>query len=431
MRKVRTFTSKKQYISLLVSFVMSISLFSCSAKSDETQSAEEESTEAQTLNISDPDYYTRFKDQNISINVYNWGEYISTGADEGTLNVNAEFTKLTGIKVNYTNYATNEELYAKLKGGGATYDVIIPSDYMINKMIKEGMVQKLDLDNIPNYKYIMPNFQNLEYDPDNEYSVPYTWGTVGIIYDETVVDIPEDEIDWDILWNEDYADNILMFDNPRDAFAIAEIKNGFSLNTESTEELQKAADDLTKQKSVVQAYVMDEIFDKMGAGDAVIAPYYAGDAVTIMEENDSLNFVVPKSGTNLFVDAMCIPSTAKQKEAAEMYINFMCEPDIAYANIDYISYSTPHSAAYEMLDDDVKNNPVAYPDQDFIADKTTVFVNLSDEANHEMQTLWTEMKSAEDENEHNWIMPVFLIACIIFMIVVQIRRHIKKKQDIF
>lgn len=422
---------KKKYFSLIAAAVMAVSLVSCSSEKETVTEDESESKEAQTLTVSDPEYYTKFKDQNISINVYNWGEYISTGAEEGTLNVNSEFTKLTGIKVNYTNYATNEELYAKLKGGGASYDIIIPSDYMINKMIKEGMVQKLDFDNIPNFKYIMPNFRNLEYDPENEYSVPYTWGTVGIIYDETMVDIPQDEIDWDLLWNEDYADNVLMFDNPRDAFAIAEIKNGFSLNTEDPEELKAAAEDLTAQKKIVQAYVMDEIFDKMGAGDALIAPYYAGDALTIMEENDSLNFVVPKSGTNLFVDAMCIPASSKQKEAAEMYINFMCEPDIAYANIDYICYSTPHSAAFEMLDEEVSSNPISYPDDEFIADKTTVFVNLSDEANMDMQTLWTEMKSAQDENENTWIMPVFLIGCIVFMVIVQIRRHIKSKQDIF
>ncbi|WP_294407243.1 spermidine/putrescine ABC transporter substrate-binding protein [uncultured Ruminococcus sp.] len=422
---------KKKYFSLIAAAVMAVSLVSCSSEKETVTEDESESTEAQTLTVSDPEYYTKFKDQNISINVYNWGEYISTGAEEGTLNVNSEFTKLTGIKVNYTNYATNEELYAKLKGGGASYDIIIPSDYMINKMIKEGMVQKLDFDNIPNFKYIMPNFRNLEYDPENEYSVPYTWGTVGIIYDETMVDIPQDEIDWDLLWNEDYADNVLMFDNPRDAFAIAEIKNGFSLNTEDPEELKAAAEDLTAQKKIVQAYVMDEIFDKMGAGDALIAPYYAGDALAIMEENDSLNFVVPKSGTNLFVDAMCIPASSKQKEAAEMYINFMCEPDIAYANIDHICYSTPNSAAFEMLDEEVSSNPISYPDDEFIADKTTVFVNLSDEANMDMQTLWTEMKSAQDENENTWIMPVFLIWCIVFMVIVQIRRHIKSKQDIF
>lgn len=399
-------------------------------KSDET-SEEEEVSAAQTLTVEDIDYYTRFKDDNISINVYNWGEYICTGADEGTLDVNAEFTKLTGIKVNYTNYATNEELYAKLKGGGASYDVIIPSDYMINKMIKEDMIQALDFDNIPNYKYIMDNFKNLEYDPGNEYSVPYTWGTVGIIYDTTMVDIDEEDIDWNLLWNEDYADQILMFDNPRDAFAIAEIAGGYSINTEDSDELTAAAEMLKDQKKIVQGYVMDEIFDKMGAGDALIAPYYAGDALTILEENEDLNFVVPKSGTNLFVDAMCIPKTSKQKEAAEMYINFMCEPDIAYANIDYICYSTPHSEAFNMLDEDTRSNPISYPDEEFIAEKTTVFVNLSDEANKEMQDLWTDMKSAEDENANTWLMPLFLILCILLIIFTLIRRHIKNKKDIF
>ncbi len=424
---------KKKYLSLLLSTVLITGIFSgCSGDGANANEADEEDeSEAQTLSVEDMDYYTRFKDDNISINVYNWGEYISTGADEGTLNVNAEFTKLTGIKVNYTNYATNEELYAKLKGGGATYDVIIPSDYMISKMIKENMVQKLNFDNIPNFSYIMDNFRNLAYDPENEYSVPYTWGTVGIIYNKDLVDIDKSEIDWDILWNEDYLDQILMFDNPRDAFAIAEIMLGYSINTENTDELAAASEKLKEQKRVVQAYVMDEIFDKMGAGDALLAPYYAGDALTILEENEDLDFVVPKSGTNLFIDAMCIPVGAKQKEAAEMYINFMCEPDIAYANIDYICYSTPHSAAFEMLDEETQQSTVSYPDDDYIAANTTVFVNLSDEASREMQTLWTEMKSAEDENANTWIVPVFLLVCIGIIVFVLIRRHIKKKKDIF
>ena len=424
---------KKKYLSLLLSAVLITGIFSgCSGDGANANEADEEDeSEAQTLSVEDMDYYTRFKDDNISINVYNWGEYISTGAEEGTLNVNAEFTKLTGIKVNYTNYATNEELYAKLKGGGATYDVIIPSDYMISKMIKENMVQKLNFDNIPNFSYIMDNFRNLAYDPENEYSVPYTWGTVGIIYNKDLVDIDKSEIDWDILWNEDYLDQILMFDNPRDAFAIAEIMLGYSINTENTDELTAASEKLKEQKRMVQAYVMDEIFDKMGAGDALLAPYYAGDALTILEENEDLDFVVPKSGTNLFIDAMCIPVGAKQKEAAEMYINFMCEPDIAYANIDYICYSTPHSAAFEMLDEETQQSTVSYPDDDYIAANTTVFVNLSDEASREMQTLWTEMKSAEDENANTWIVPVFLLVCIGIIVFVLIRRHIKKKKDIF
>lgn len=425
---------KNRIIKPLCAVLCAALLAGCSAGADtqEDSTAEEtEESEQQTLTVSDPDYYTRFKGQDISINVYNWGEYISTGSEAGTLNVNAEFTKLTGIKVNYTNYATNEELYAKLKGGGANYDVIIPSDYMISKMIKEDMLQPLDMSNIPNFQYIMPSFVDPAYDPENLYSVPYTWGTVGLIYNTTMVDIPEEDIDWDILWNPDYADQILMFDNPRDAFAIAEIMMGYSLNTEDEVELTAAANKLKEQKSVVQAYVMDEIFDKMAANDAWIAPYYAGDALTILEENEDLAFVVPKSGTNLFVDAMCIPAGAKQKEAAEMYINFMCEPDIAYANIDYICYSTPHSAAYEMLDEETRNNPVSYPGDDYLNANTTIFVNLSDEANLLMQTLWTEMKSAENETPNRWLVPVFLLLCLGGIIFTLIRRHIKNKKDIY
>ncbi len=422
---------KKRIFAVCMLALSCMSILGGCSSSKDAAVEEEEEVYQQTLTVSDPEYYTRFKDDGISINVYNWGEYISTGADEGTLDVNGEFEKLTGIKVNYTNFATNEELYAKLKGGGATYDIIIPSDYMISKMIKEDMVQELNFDNIPNFSYIMDKFRNMAYDPENAYSVPYTWGTVGIIYDETMIDMDEEDIDWDILWDETYTDQILMFDNPRDAFAIAEIMLGYSLNTENPEELADAADKLKEQKKFVQAYVMDEIFDKMAAGDALIAPYYAGDALTIMEDNDCLNFVVPKSGTNLFVDAMCIPTGAKQKEAAEMYINFMCEPDIAYANIDYICYSTPHSAAFEMLDEEVQNDPISYPDEELIAERTDVFVNLSDDANELMQDLWTEMKSAEDEAVNRWIMPVFLILCMATVVFVLIRRHLKSKKDIF
>lgn len=425
----------KKYLRNACAALCALALTGCAAGSPAEGTADSaeatEEAEAQTLTVEDMDYYTRFRGQDISINVYNWGEYISTGADEGTLNVNAEFTKLTGIKVNYTNYATNEELYAKLKGGGANYDVIIPSDYMISKMIKENMLQPLDMDNIPNFRYIMPTFVDPAYDPENAYSVPYTWGTVGIIYNTSMIDIPREDIDWDILWNPDYADQILMFDNPRDAFAIAEIMMGYSLNTEDPVELSAAANKLKEQKSVVQAYVMDEIFDKMAANDAWLAPYYAGDALTILEDNEDLDFAVPKSGTNLFVDAMCIPAGAKQKEAAEMYINFMCEPDIAYANIDYICYSTPHSAAYEMLDEETRSNPVSYPGDEYLDENTTIFVNLSDEANLQMQTLWTEMKSAEADSPNRWIVPVFLLLCLALIVFTLIRRHVKKKKDIY
>lgn len=417
----------KKILSLLTAALIVLSVSGCHYQHINEGS---EDSEPQTLTVANPGYYTRFKDKGISINVYNWGEYISDGSDD-LLDVNSEFTKLTGIQVNYTTYATNEELYAKLKGGGSDYDVVIPSDYMISRMIKEGMLNKLDYSNIPNFKNIMDNFKNLEYDPDNSYSVPYTWGTVGIIYDNTAVDIDEEDIDWDILWNEEYRDRILMFDNPRDAFAIAETLLGYSLNTEDSGELKQAAAKLLEQKKLVQSYVMDEIFDKMGAGEAALAPYYAGDAVSLMDEYDHLSFAIPKSGTNLFIDAMCIPKCASQQEAAEMYINFMCEPDIAYATTSYIGYSTPNSAAFDMLDDEVKEDKISYPDDDFIAEKTTVFKNLSDDANLEMQKLWTDMKSTQEYSKNMWIVPVFLLSCILLSIAIIIRRHLKRKKDIF
>lgn len=416
--------AKKVFLLFLVMIAL---LCGCSHVEEENPEVEEE-TENITLNVSDEDYYKSLADKNITLNVYNWGEYISDGND-GTINVNEEFTKLTGIKVNYTTYATNEELYAKLKGGGSSYDIIIPSDYMISRMIKENMLQELDYSKIPNMKNINPTFLNPEYDAQQRFSVPYTWGTVGIIYDNTVVD--EENIDWDILWDEDYAGRILMFDNPRDAFAIAQTILGFDLNTEDSNELEQAAEKLKEQKKVVQAYVMDEIFDKMGAGEAIIAPYYAGDAKTLMDEFEDLSFVIPESGTNLFVDAICIPKTSRNIEAAQMYINFMCEPDIAYSTTQYIGYSTPNEAAFDMLSEEEQNDECSYPNEEFLNTKTTVFKNLSDEANKEMQDLWTQMKSAEEQTPNKVIVPVFMFICILMSCIILIKRYLKSKKDIF
>lgn len=412
---------------ILIAITALMILLACGCSHIEESGETEE--EIKTLHIADKEYYSRLKGQDISINVYNWGEYIPDGSEDGVLNLNEEFTNLTGIKVNYSTYATNEELYAKLKGGGSTYDIIIPSDYMISRMIKEDMLEPLDMENIPNFGNIMENFRSNEYDPDSRYSVPYTWGTVGLIYDKTAID--GGNLGWDALWNEEYAGSVLMFDNPRDAFAIAENMLGYSLNTENPDALKKASEKLTEQKKIIQAYVMDEIFDKMGAGEAIIAPYYAGDAVTLMDEFENLGFVIPKSGTNLFIDAVCIPKGCRNKEAAEMYINFLCEGDIAYAVTNFIGYSTPNQAAYEMLDDEVKNDGISYPDDNFINEKTEVFRNLSDEANLEMQTLWTEMKSSEEQTPNKVIVPAFMAVCVIASLVILIRRYIRKKKDIF
>ena len=377
------------------------------------------------IEVEDEDYYQKFQGQNISINVYNWGEYISDGAEEGTIKVNKEFEELTGIKVNYSTYASNEELYAKLKSGGASYDIIIPSDYMIGRMVKEDMLEPLNFENIPNFQHINEQFVNPAYDPDNAYSVPYTWGTVGIIYNTTMVDGDVDS--WDILWDARYMGDILMFANSRDAFAIAQKRLGYSFNSGNADELEKAAESLKEQKPLVQAYVMDEIFDKMQAGEAALAPYYAGDAITMIADNPDLAFAFPKEGTNRFVDAICIPKGSQQKEAAEMYINFLCEPEVGLANCEYIGYSTPNDGAMELLDDEVKNNPIAYP-SDEILENTETFLSLPDDANRLMDKLWTDIMST-NEGANQWIIPVFLVLCIVASIVINVVRRIRKKRE--
>ncbi|MDD2993412.1 MAG: spermidine/putrescine ABC transporter substrate-binding protein [Pygmaiobacter sp.] len=373
----------------------------------------------------DPSYnWERFKGQDVTLNVYNWGLYISDGSDGG-MDINKEFEDLTGIKVNYTTYDTNESLYAKLKSGGANYDVIVPSDYMIGKMSKEGMLAKLNFDNIPNFAMIGEQYKGLDYDPNAEYSVPYTWGVVGIVYNKTMVKGTIDS--WNALWDEQYKGNVLMFNNSRDAFAIAFKKLGMSLNPSSADEIQKAAQELKKQKGVVQAYVMDEIFDKMEGGEAALAPYYAGDAITMIGENPDLAFAIPKEGTNYFVDAMCVPATSTQKEAAEMYINFMCETQVALANCEFIGYSTPQVNAEELLPDELKNSPIMYPPKEVLAN-TETFNVLPDELNQAMDEAWSDVKSY-DEKGNDLLIPGVLAIAVVGIAVVFWRKSVKKKRN--
>ena len=355
----------------------------------------------------------------VTINVYNWGQYISDGTDD-YIDVNRAFTEATGIEVNYMTFDTNESLYTKLKTGGSTYDVIVPSDYMAGRLIDEGMVQKLDFDNIPNYQYVGEAYKSTAYDPDNEYSVPYTWGTVGVIYNKKYVD-EKDLGSWNLLWNSKYAGKILMFDNNRDAFSIAEASLGYSLNTQDPQELRNCADYLEQQKPLVQQYVMDQIFDKMESGEAWLAPYYSGDAGTLVENNDNIKFIVPEEGTNYFVDAMCIPATAEHKKEAELYINFMCDPEIAGANMDFVGYATPETAAKDYLDPDAVANPIYYPDQD-VLDRTEVFVNLPSETSNLLDTLWAEVKMGGPGQS------AVLIAIILVFLAVYIAIIIWKKQ---
>lgn len=335
---------------------------------------------------------TGCSDDAVTINVYSWGEYISDGSDD-SMDVIEEFTKQTGIRVNYTTYSTNEELYAKLSAGGSDYDVIVPSDYMIGKLINEGMLQKLDYSNIPNYQYIDESFKGLNYDAGNEYTVPYMWGTVGIFYNKTMVDEADlKEQSWDILWNEKYSGKIFMFDNPRDSFAIALKKLGYSMNTTDENEIREAYNALTEQKPLLQGYLMDQIFNKMANNEAALAPYYAGDYIMMSEDNENVGYFVPKEGTNRFVDAMCIPVGGKHKTEAEMFINFMCETEISVANSEYIGYSTPVSTALEQLDPEIANNPIYYPSAETLAN-TELFITLPNETYALMEELWIKLKA--------------------------------------
>ncbi|HBN81757.1 MAG TPA: spermidine/putrescine ABC transporter substrate-binding protein [Ruminococcaceae bacterium] len=360
-----------------------------------------------------------------TINVYNWGEYISNGVD-GSLDVNKEFTKRTGIQVNYTTFESNENLYAKLVSGGANYDVIIPSDYMISKLTAEGMLEKLDFRNIPNFRYIDKQFQNPVYDPKNEYSVPYTWGVVGIFYNKKYV---KEKVDsWKILWDEKYAGKILMFDNPRDAFGIAQKILGYSYNSTDPAQWEEAAMLLKRQKPLVQAYVMDQIFDKMSSGDAWLAPYYAGDAATLVEDNPDIGFAIPeKEGTNFFVDAVCIPKGSRHKAAAEAYINFLCDPEIAAANVDYIGYSTPESAAKKLLPKEVVDNPIFYPDQK-ILNRSEIFTNLPDDTNRLLDTLWAEVKMG-GPGQTATLVAVLAVFLLVYLGILLYKRR-KRKQEL-
>lgn len=329
-------------------------------------------------------------DTSITLNVYNWGEYIDP-------EVNDLFTAETGIRVNYKNFTDNESMYAVLSSGAASYDIIVPSDYMVGKLIQNGMLAKLDFDNIPNFKYISDDFKNLEYDPENAYSVPYTWGTVGIFYNTKYVDEEDVAQGWDLLWNEKYRGRIFMFDNQRDAFGIALNKCGYSMNTTDPAHWDAAYEALVEQKPLLHQYVMDQVFDKMINEEGWIAPYYSGDGIIMMDEeegNPAIDFFVPESGTNRFVDALCVPADSPHKREAEEYINFLCRTDIALMNAEYIGYSTPHTEAQNLLDPEIGQNENFYPSEEVLK-KTEIFLTLPQETGAYMDQLWMRLKLAD------------------------------------
>lgn len=372
------------------------------------------------LNVENEDYYAQFRGKGITLNVFNWGEYISDGSED-TMDVLEEFEKISGIKVVYNNYETNEDLYAKLSASrdNPQYDIIIPSDYMISRMIREDMLEKINFENVPNISMVYDKYRYPDFDKTGEYSVPYTWGTVGIVYNTKYVD-EEDIGTWDLLWNRKYAGNILMFSNSRDAYGVALKKLGYSLNSTNRDEIEDATEILKSQRAVNQAYVMDQTFDKMENESAYIAPYYAGDCLSMMENNENLAFFYPEEGFNIFIDSICIPKGAKHKAAAEAFINFLCETEVAVANCEYICYFTPHIKAAEILEFDERIYPT-----DSQLETAESYIALPDSINSIYDSSWIEVRSSLDISELV-IVGIILGLALSLLIILTIHRHMKK-----
>ncbi|MCH5170142.1 MAG: ABC transporter substrate-binding protein [Oscillospiraceae bacterium] len=374
------------------------------------------------------EYYKNLGLQGTKLNVYNWGEYIS---DE-EVDVVKEFERLTGCTVNYTTFESNENMYSKLSGGGVSYDIIVPSDYIVEKLITEGMIEKIDFNNIPNYAkyfdseqygYLLEDEVNGEAIKD--YAVIYNIGTTILIYNTKYVKEKPDS--WSVLWDEQYKGKVLMFNNPRDSFAIAQFMLGQDLNSTDTADWDAAADLLKEQREKVQpSYVMDEVFIKMESGDYYFATYYAGDYELMYENNPDLDYVFPKEGVNSFYDAFCIPTGTQNKKGAEAFINFMMEPEIALANAEYIYYATPNKAVIENDEYSLADSRAVYPDDGDIVHSQT-FHNLPNETLQYMNTLWMKVKGG---NNSEWVYKVFFIctAAILAIVIVTVIRKRKMKK---
>lgn len=406
---------KKLLCMLAALLVAAMSMLSCAAEDESESAAADKSANAR------------------EINVYNWGEYIAPG-DDGGLDAIDEFEKRYHIKVNYTNFETNEEMYNVLKNSNSSYDVIIPSDYMIARLREEGMLEKLNFDNIPNYKNINDRFKTGDYDPDGEYTVPYSWGYVGIVYNKEM--IPEGEVTgFKDLWNPKYKDSVLMFNNSRDAMAIAmqlcdpPIDPGAASFSE--EDIARATDKLIelKEGGSLKRYVMDQVFTEMEGSQAAMAAYYAGDIATMMDNNEDLDYVIPEEGSDLFVDAMCIPTCCTHKENAELFINFMCEPEIAAANAEYIYYGTPNDAALELMDEDFIESELINPPGEYL-DKCYTFTNLDDKTYALMQENFIKASTGKAGISSIVTVIVILVVTLLLtvaVVILDIRRAVKNR----
>lgn len=381
----------------------------------------------------------------VTLYVYNWGEYISDGS-EGTLNSNAMFEewyyKTYGqrVKVNYSTYSSNESMYAKVSSGSVSYDVVIPSDYMIERMIAEDLLAPLDYSNIPNASATVEQFRDPYYDPDtdgdgySDYSVPYMYGMIGIIYNTTMVDA-EDIGSWDLMWNEKYTGNILQFNNSRDAFGSAQYYMGDVelVNSQDESDWRLALEKLKQQKPILQGYVMDEIYNKMENGSAAISAYYAGDFLTMYENNDDLDFYYPSEGTNLYVDAMCVLKSSRNKTIAERYINFMLSEEPAVANAEYTYYASPNSLVrqneeyIEYMNSIKENGYELMYDTDSV--QTSSYRNLSAEKLLMLNNMWEELKSDISVSIGIYVICGVIVAALLFAgIFFAVRR---KKRGIY
>lgn len=372
----------KKFILLFLTVIFSVSAFSPAL----TAFAEEE----EVFTDEQISYYQNLGLQGTVINVYNWGEYISDGS-EGSMDVVSEFERLTGATVNYTNFESNENMYSKLSGGGVSYDVIVPSDYMIGRLIEENMLLEINWDNVPNIKYIDEKYQHLFFDKEQKYSLCYNVGTTILIYNKSLVS--EEPTSWEVLWDEQYKGKVLMFNNSRDAFAIAQAMLGQNYNTTSESDWNAAAELLAEQKDKVNpVYVMDEVFNLMESGEYAFATYYAGDYVLMSENNPDLGFCFPEEGVNYFYDAFCIPTCAQNKEGAEAFINFMQEPQVALANAEYIYYASPNTAVTSNEEYSLYGDEAVYPTE---APEGQYFENLPQNILELEADLWTKVKSGQ------------------------------------
>lgn len=374
----------------------------------------------------DLNYYTKLKDQNITINVCNWGEYIANG-DNNSMDVIKEFEDLTGIKVNYIIHNSNEDLYTKLRLETVNYDIIFPTDYIIKRMIDNDVVQKLNIDWLPARKNIDPFFLSLAYDPNGEYAIPYTWGMSGIIYNKEKIKVKEEDIEWSILFNESYYKMILMAITPRDSFVAANAYLGFNLHTTNEKEILESFDTLKRQKSIVQSYVMEEILYEIKNESAFLGITYGGDALNIIKQNPNIGFVIPKSGGNPFVECMLIPKNAKNVEAAHMYINFLTEKQVAYENAKFTEYATENLAALELLPDEIKNDKRVYPNKEEIKVMVEHISNLDNNSGILMETLWNNLISEDGETNFDMILLCIIILTTSILLIIELYSMYKAK----